>query len=336
VDPTQSASVRVLRFGVFELDVSSGELRRNGSIVRLPPQPFQVLQLLAENSGAVVNRDQIRRQVWGETTVDFDRSLNVCIAQIRTALNDDADSPRFVQTLPRKGYRFLAAVERVAVEPAAVEVSAESVPVAAGRQKRSWMSLAIVAASLLVIALAAGAYRLGHQPEPAIRIAVLPFDAVGFSADSPQIEGLFDELLTRLGGVQPDRLRVIGRRSSVIFRNERKPLREIGARLNVGYIVESTVTMEGSRLRVASRLSETTGESIVWSETFVQEAGPEQFEEQFVARVSAAVLSKLFPQSSPLMAKQAGCRDDLDAYRTGHALASRGTRADTEKSVTFF
>jgi len=96
----------MLRFGIFELDAAAGELRRNGSLVRLPPQPFQVLQLLAHNAGDLVDRDRIRREVWGETAVDFDRSLNVCIAQIRAALNDNADSPRFVQTVPRRGYRF--------------------------------------------------------------------------------------------------------------------------------------------------------------------------------------------------------------------------------------
>src|SRR3954470_7994008 len=101
----------MLRFGVFELDERAGELRRNGGLGKLPPQPFQILLLLAQNSGAVIDRDRLRREVWGETTVDFDRSLNVCIAQIRTVLNDDAESPRFIQTLPRRGYRFVAPVE---------------------------------------------------------------------------------------------------------------------------------------------------------------------------------------------------------------------------------
>lgn len=100
-----------LRFGIFELDQSSGELRRNGSPVHLPPQPFQILTLLARNAGEVVDRGRIRREVWGDTTVDFDRSLNVAVAQIRSVLNDDADNPRFIQTLPRRGYRFLAAVD---------------------------------------------------------------------------------------------------------------------------------------------------------------------------------------------------------------------------------
>ena len=122
VSTTQPVAGAVLRFGIFELDGAAGELRRNGSVVRLAPQPFQVLQLLALHTGAVVDRDRIRQEVWGATAVDFDRSLNVCVAQVRAALNDDADNPRFIQTLPRRGYRFLAAVERVGGGPAAVAV----------------------------------------------------------------------------------------------------------------------------------------------------------------------------------------------------------------------
>jgi DNA-binding winged helix-turn-helix (wHTH) protein/TolB-like protein len=325
VDPTQSAA-DVLRFGIFELDGAAGELRRNGSLVRLPPQPFQVLQLLARHPGDVVDRDRIRREVWGETAVDFDRSLNVCIAQIRAALNDDADSPRFIQTLPRRGYRFLATLEH----------SGEPAPAAAVLPPRRW-TRALFAAGLLMVAAAAAGYRVWRPPEQVTRIAVLPFDTVGIpGADNPQIEGLFDELLTRLGGVQTDRLRVIGRRSVARFRMERQPLREIGERLNVRYVVEATVRAEGTRLRVALRLVQTDNETVLWSESFAQDAEAGAFEEQLVARVSAAVLTKLFPGAPPLAARESGCRQGWEAYRTGRLLANRGTIAGLEKSVSFF
>jgi DNA-binding winged helix-turn-helix (wHTH) protein/TolB-like protein/thioredoxin-like negative regulator of GroEL len=325
MESVRPARGQVLRFGIFEMDVHSGELRRNGVIVRLSPQPYQVLRLLLEHPGAVVDREQIRRQIWGDTTVDFDRSLNVCIAQIRTALNDDADRPRFLQTLPRRGYRFLADVERVGPEP-------QGPPA----RRRYRVLAGMLAAGTAIAALAAIGYRPGHPPQNVLRIAVLPFDTVAISADNAQTEGLFDELLTRLGGVQPDRLQVIGRRSAMVFRGVRKPLREIGAQLKVQYLVESTATMEGAHLRVAARLLQAESETLIWSETLVQDRSAEEFEEQFVARVSAAVFTKLFPAAFPLVAQQSVCRDGWDAYRTAHLLADHGTMVDMQKSLPFF
>src|SRR5438552_3062823 len=100
------------RFGAFELDPKSGELRKAGDQVKLPPQPFRVLTMLARRSGEVVTRKEIREQIWSEETfVDFDQGLNFCIRQIREALGDDAEAPRFIETLPRRGYRFLMPTE---------------------------------------------------------------------------------------------------------------------------------------------------------------------------------------------------------------------------------
>jgi len=103
----------MLRFGTFELDEEAGQLRRDGSPVRLPPQPFRLLVLLASRPGELVTREEIRQQLWGEDTyVDFDQGVNFCIKQVRSVLKDDADRPLYVETVPRRGYRFIAPVER--------------------------------------------------------------------------------------------------------------------------------------------------------------------------------------------------------------------------------
>lgn len=117
-----SEPVTILRFDAFELDTGSGELRKNGERIKLPPQPFRVLELLARHSGEVITRAEIREHVWcDDTFVDFEQGLNFCIRQIREALGDTADSPRFIETLPRRGYRFLLPVETsAAVEPKVV------------------------------------------------------------------------------------------------------------------------------------------------------------------------------------------------------------------------
>jgi DNA-binding winged helix-turn-helix (wHTH) protein len=108
----------VLRFGGFELHTAAGELRHRGDLVKLPPQPFKVLQLLAERSGQIVTRADIREHIWcGDTFVDFEQGLNFCIRQIRAALGDAADHPRFIETLPKRGYRFLMPVTRAGEAP---------------------------------------------------------------------------------------------------------------------------------------------------------------------------------------------------------------------------
>jgi DNA-binding winged helix-turn-helix (wHTH) protein len=105
----------MVRFGSFELDEEAGQLRRDGSPVRLPPQPFRLLVLLVSRSGDLVTREEIRQQLWGtDTYVDFDQGVNFCIKQVRTVLHDDADRPLYVETVPRRGYRFIAPIERPA------------------------------------------------------------------------------------------------------------------------------------------------------------------------------------------------------------------------------
>src|SRR6516225_6156853 len=108
------SGVSLLRFGAFELDLRTGELRKAGSLISLPPQPFRILALLASHAGQLVTREEIQRQIWGsETFVDFERGLNFAINKIRKALGDDAETPRYIETLARRGYRFVAPVENV-------------------------------------------------------------------------------------------------------------------------------------------------------------------------------------------------------------------------------
>src|SRR5215470_6639335 len=112
-----SESATILRFDIFELDTAAGELRRQADRVKLPPQPLRVLELLVRRGGEVVTRAQIRERIWSDSFVDFEQGLNFCIRQIREALGDTADAPRFIETLPRRGYRFLLPVEAPPAAP---------------------------------------------------------------------------------------------------------------------------------------------------------------------------------------------------------------------------
>jgi DNA-binding winged helix-turn-helix (wHTH) protein/TolB-like protein len=315
----------VRKFGIFELDESTGELRRNGILVHLPPQPFQILKLLIDHAAEVIDRDRIRQEVWSGTAVDFDRSLNVAIAQIRSVLNDDAASPRFVQTIPRRGYRFLAKVEGGAPEIARAAA-------------RPWRLAAAAGLGLIVAAiLSAGAFRYWPKSGGPIRIAVLPSEKLSLDpADVVWSEGLFDDLLTDLGGVQPHRIEVIGRRSvySVTARGPGS-LRDLGKRLRVDYILESSIRREGDSLRIAARLVDSGTEAVRWSATLAQDGLRPAFKETVVARVSAGVLTTLFPAASPV-GRVALCQDDEDAFETGRMLENRGGLKDLEGSLVLF
>src|SRR5262245_8774731 len=179
------------RFGVFELDSEAGELRRSGMLVKLAPQPLAILSLLIRRSGSVVTRDEIRQEVWGAGTfVDPDRNLNVSVAQIRAALGDDADTPRFVQTVPRRGYKFVGGAEQVG----------EQTPKLAPRPYR-WAAAGIALAAGLV----AGTLAWRNEPKPPDRplIAVLPFDDLSEDGDTRRKllrDGVMEELITLLGG----------------------------------------------------------------------------------------------------------------------------------------
>src|SRR5579862_4124982 len=307
----------IRKFGVFEFDESSGELRRNGVLVHLSPQPLQILKLLIENTGEIVHRDRIRQEIWNGTTVDFDRSLNVAVAQIRSVLNDDAANPRFVQTIPRRGYRFLAKVDCGPPDGGAVPDTAR-IP---GRIGRFAWAIGLSVAAML----GAGAFRYWQAGAGPVRIAVLPFYAGTLEpADAIWSEGVFDDLLTAIGGTQPQRIEVIGRGSvSHLSTGQAGSLREAGKRLNVSYILESSLRREGGSLHLAARLVDSRTEAVRWSATFVQDSSTPPFAETVVARVSAGVLTTLFPSASPAI-RVAICGDGQDAYQTGRMLVNRG------------
>src|SRR5690242_12017023 len=207
-----------LRFGVFELDLRAGELRKQGMRVRLQEQPFQVLTMLVEHPGEVVTREELQKKLWSaDTFVDFDHGLNKAINKIRDALGDSADTPRFVETVARRGYRFLADVRLCAPVPVATSVQQveaavtapppllvavpPSVPHAVVHDRRRWTWIAV--AAVLALGTAGGIWRVhsATSPQPAIHsLAVLPLESL--SSDPSQdyfADGMTDELITELG-----------------------------------------------------------------------------------------------------------------------------------------
>ena len=223
-------SSEILRFASFELDCRSRELREGARRVRLQEQPFEILRLMLEHPGDVVTREELRHRLWPEGTfVDFEHSLNAAIKRLRAALGDDADHPRFVETVPRRGYRFIAPV-------AATSGAGGRCP------KRLRRGLAW----------------------PCCRSVNLSDD----SAQEYFSDGLTEEMIAQLGTLCRGRLGVLARWSSMVFKGSLQRAREVGEALRADYLLEGSVRREGARVRITARLIETRDETQLWSETY--------------------------------------------------------------------
>ena len=277
-----------IRFGLFELDPVTGDLRREGRPVRLQPQPARVLALLASRPGEVVTREQLRQEIWNDGTfVDFERGLNFCISQIRTALNDSAESPRFIETLPRRGYRFIAPVApRTLPEPSVppISVPARRIPrwgVAAG-------GLGIVAVVLIALLAASGR-------DSRIRVAVVPFDnETGDSSYGNLGQGIADATVARLAAPgRVERLAVVGNSAALRQPRSFRDLKAIGQEAAVEYVVLAQVKRDASKVRLIAHLIRVTDEAHLWAQTFDRDAFTLEAQADIAEQIARAVADRL-------------------------------------------
>jgi TolB-like protein/Tfp pilus assembly protein PilF len=265
---------QVARFGPFEVDVRSRELTKGGVRVRLQDQPFQILAMLIEHAGDVVTREQIRDRLWPDGTfVDFEHSMNAAIKRLRAALGDTAENPRFVETLHRRGYRFMAVVERGDVTPVPVQMASAS-----------------------------------SRP----RLVVLPFANLG--TDTPEYfsDGLTEEMIMQLGRRCADRIGVLARTSSMLYKNVMSTAGAIGEALRADYLVEGSVRRESDRLRITAQLIETKGETHLWANSYDRTlADCLAVQTEVASEIATALVSELMPSAAE---KQAGTHH-ADAYQ---------------------
>ncbi|MBI3451199.1 MAG: winged helix-turn-helix domain-containing protein [Acidobacteria bacterium] len=315
----------ILRFGSFELDVRSGELRREGSVVRLQGQPIELLSLLAERAGEVVTREEIQRRVWKNGTfVDFEQGINACVRQIRAAIGDPFEAPRFIQTLPRRGYRFIAPVARVGPPPSA----AVAAPVAASRPQRPRLAGSIAAGLLLVATVAAIGWSRASRvaaasPGGAPVVIVLPYR--NLSGDPSQgfvCDGLTEELITQLSRRYGRELGVIARTTTMTYRDSTKSAREIAAEVGAGYVLEGSVRAERDRVRITSQLIRAVDEVHLWAGNHDRRLGDTlALESEVSAQIARALALRILPDGA-----QASAATTPAAYRD--YLRGRAALAD--------
>jgi len=284
MEPLQPTSV--VRFGTYEVSLQSGEVRKAGLKIRVQQQPMKLLETLLERPGEVVTREELRSRVWpNESFGDFDQALNIAIAKLRSALGDSAENPRFIETLPKRGYRFIADVSvadadarsqrlKSAVEDLPGKDPGHKLPgagFAVEPKRRLWSTRRIIVTlslALSLLILSVWLYRSrGRAPTGIRSLAVLPLD--NLSADASQnyfADGMTDELITDLAQISA--LRVISRTSVMVYKGARKPLPQIARELNVDAVVEGTVLRSGDQVRITAQLIEASTDKHLWSQSY--------------------------------------------------------------------
>jgi TolB-like protein/DNA-binding winged helix-turn-helix (wHTH) protein len=324
--------VSIYRFGVFELDIPGDGLKnRSGATVKLQPQPLKLLELLVRRAGEVVTREDIQQHLWAnQTFVDFEHSVNFCMRQIRAALGDDAKSPRYIETIPRRGYRFIAALDT------SENTTQESLPSLPVPDRRLW--LAVVALSVAVIAILlwqnSSRTEAGAGPEPMV-VAVLPFQEVGIEVSEGHIdEGLTGEVISQLGRVRPDRLRVIARNSAMALKGSPRDIPAIAKRVGADYILQGSITRANGRIRVTTQLFRARDANQIWSQTYERGDSDLLRLQADVARDAAGALTNsVLRETAGPKSVNAGAED---AYLKGRYLWNRGTLSDLKDSLVQF
>ncbi len=361
-----------IRFGVFELEVRAGELRKRGLRVPIQGLPIQLLTILLENRGQVVTREELRTRLWpADTFVDFDHSLHNAIARLREALGEDANNPRFIETLPRRGYRFIGAVESVAAlagqtgtpvppvlqaggrrlspdtigAPATGAVAPEAEVVAAEAAKPrprygllAFIGLAALSVAILGLNIDGVRERLfGNPVAPRIQsIAVLPLE--NLSKDPEQeyfADGMTDALIANLAQISA--LRVISRTSMMRYKGTKKSLPEIARELNVDAVVEGTVQRSGDRVRIIAQLLYAPTDRHLWAQSYERDVRDVLgLQEELALAISQEIRVKLKPQEQARLAGHSADPEAYEAFLKGQYYFVRLTPEALNQAISYY
>ena len=343
---------RILRFGSFEANVRAGELRKRGLKVKLQDQPFQILVMLLERPGELVTRQEIHQKLWpADTFVGFDHGLNNAINRLREALGDSAETPRFIETLPRKGYRFIALVTgdgqlAEAEYPAAAATPVvETGPIDPRLSARPRFLVTIL---VLCFALAlAGMVYLGWRrmragrPSPGseyVMLAVLPFQ--NLSGDPSQDyfgDGLTEEVIAQLGALSPDQLGVIARTTSMAYKHTSKSVEQIGSELGVGYVLESSVRRDGNQVRISVQLIRVHDQVHVWARSYDRQISHSiELQEEVAKAVAEQIEVKLSPSYKGRTNPHHLDAEANEAYLRGRYFWNQFTPEGYRQAISYF
>jgi TolB-like protein/DNA-binding winged helix-turn-helix (wHTH) protein len=352
-----------VRFGTFELNVRTGELVSIGTAavearaakVLLRQQPSQILRILVERQGNIVTREEIRQILWPDNTVvEFDRSINVAMAILRKALADDADHPKYIETLTGRGYRLIAPVEWQPSQTAAqglLEPRAETLPRIEGQiserepsAPKYWLKAAVVAVSaVMLVGIAYRSWRHFRDATPPssqkIMLAVLPFaNLTGDPNKEYLADGLTEEMISQLGRLNPEQLGVIARTSVMGYKHKDERLDQIGRDLSVQYVLENSLRESGNQLRLTAQLIQVKDQTHLWSQDYdylakdilnVQDEVAKAVAREIRVRLTSKQQAEL-AQSHPVNPEA------FDAYLQGYHFFQGSTDKDADMAAKYF
>ena len=364
MNPPASSS-RQVRTGLFEIDLASGQLHKNGRKLPLQEQPFRVLAILLDRPGEVVTRQELQARVWpADTYVGFDEGLNTAIRKLRTAFGDSAGNPRFIETLPRRGYRFIAPVTETTTanglpaianvagirEDNAIADSEEAVSLpdysALAPEAGKWpWKTAVLMTAFLVLALTVVAYVMrkhsspGSGPAKRSMLAILPFQNLSNDPGQEYLsDGLTEETITDLGQLSPENLGVIARTSAMAYKHTDKTIGQIGRELGVDYILEGSVRREGGKARVSAQLIRVSDQTHLWAENYDRELADMLDVQNDLGRsIAEQVSANLTPQRQIELSKKHIVNPEAyDLYLKGRFYWNQRTPGAIKESIGYF
>jgi TolB-like protein/DNA-binding winged helix-turn-helix (wHTH) protein/Tfp pilus assembly protein PilF len=350
----------IFRFGPFELRPQTRELFKGKTKLKLRPQPFHVLEVMLEHPGEVVSREKLRALLWSAGTyVDFEQGLNASIKELRGVLSDSASEPRYVETLPKLGYRIIVPVEVQGKQ--AARASLQQLEVAAENRARSKISSgrarlrmvlrrwpAIMGIFVVLIVALAGYFQWSRSHElqrlagGRMMLAVLPFDNLtGDSGQDYFSDGLTEEMISQLGSLDPQRLGVIARTSVMHYEHSQKPLEQIGRELGVQYVLEGSVRRDAEKVRVSVQLIQIKDQSHLWAQQYDRElTGVLTLQGEIARTITDRIEVTIGGPKRTLAAVQPalspGTYDAYDLYLKGRYFWNKRSTQGFERAVECF
>ncbi len=333
---------RVIRFGVFEVDLQESELRKSGIRIKLQDQPFQILSMLLQRPGQTVTREELQRQLWpADTFVDFDHSLNASIRKLREALGDNSENPRFIETLHRRGYRFIAPVDgaRALAPDHDEQLPAQAATRARSKNLARWQRRAVIAACIAAIGLGVvGArYLRSGRTVQIDSIAVVPFTNGGGDANTDYLsDGITESLIDNLARVP--QLKVKSRTSVFRYKGKDVDVQKVGNDLGVSVLVSGRVTRRGDNIEVSAELTNVQDNTVIWGQHYSGKGTDIIWlQQQITADIAEKLRSKLSASEKQQVTKHGTQNPEAyELYLKGRYSWNKRTPSDIETAISYF